>query len=305
MTIEGGWTRSADKSFLGRVIASRLYQEALTQEHLAAEDKVNYAYGHVVTRLHKAVGLAREAVEQAEQHNVPKEEMRGVGDGLARLEASYKVAVSENAIYQENVPDFAALPSPEPKAVVKPLPLEIPVPAAPDPFHQLLPESIRTAVDAHHGAVHGILHELSSTLSREAGATQARTTCRMHMHMPHPLSREAGATQARLQQLRNTLPSPPPLPSELRLPSNPLPPPLPPPFPCLPTPPHARPGTHTCTATALGIHRSGAGARPATHAHAHAPAIGDLPPATCHVPPHANRTCHLFAGAVAGARPAT
>ena len=85
---EKGPFSSADKAWLGRVDTSRLWAEALAEEHAAKEQKAAFRYGPQVARLRRAASAAKSAFEGADCAGVPRNEMVGVFDGLARLEGA-------------------------------------------------------------------------------------------------------------------------------------------------------------------------------------------------------------------------
>ena len=91
-------------------------------------------------------------------------------------------------IYQEDVPNGAALSRVESKIVVKSIPPESPSTA--DPFGPLLPESVHAALETHHQQVHSLLHGLASQVSTDAQAVQETLRSKDLPHVLEAVTRQ-------------------------------------------------------------------------------------------------------------------
>ena len=159
---EGGMFSRADKTFLGRVDASRLYAEACAEECDAdllinvPEDQMQ-EYGKAERRLRSAVEKCEAAMRAAMQTGVEKGDLSVIEKAMHRLAGVRDKAIEDNRLIgQERVPD--TMPDVEGQIITQPTPPMTPQETDDDKvikasYASLMPETARKALQQHHADV--------------------------------------------------------------------------------------------------------------------------------------------------------
>jgi hypothetical protein len=191
---EAGLFSKSDRSWLGRVECSKLWAEALAEEHAAEVEKNKEPvpqYGNQVARLWRAVTSGRAAVDKARSSGVPAPEFKAIEDGLVRLQLVYETAEKEcREIYSERVP--TSMPPLEAKVLVAPTnPPEVPLLGGNDALRGVLvPRAVERLVAQHHTQVQELLREESTRVSTDAEDASRKLSA---LQLPHELDARTNA----------------------------------------------------------------------------------------------------------------
>jgi len=191
---EAGLFSKPDRSWLGRIECSKLWAEALAEEHAAEVEKNKEPvpeYGNQVARLWRAVTCGRAAVDKARSSGVPAPEFKAIEDGLVRLLLVYTTAEKEcRDIYEEPVP--TSMPPLERKVLVAPTdPPEVPLLGGSDALRgMLVPRAVERLVAQHHTKVQELLREASTRVSTDAEDASRKLSA---LQLPHELDARTNA----------------------------------------------------------------------------------------------------------------